>query len=171
MEFLELAKKRYSVRKYTEKKVEDEKIAKILEAAKVAPTAANKQPQRIFVIKSEEGLAKISKATPCIYGAPLAFLVCYDNEVSWKRDTYDDKDHGEIDASIIVSSMMFEAEELELGNVWVCHFNPESVVEEFNLPANIIPSSILTVGYAHETYKPSPMHGDRCPEEEIVTFV
>lgn len=171
MGFLQLAQDRYSVRKYSTKKVEDEKIAKMLEAAKAAPTAANKQPQRIYVIKSDEAINKINKSTSCLYGAPLAFLVCYDNEISWKREKYDNKDHGEIDASIIVSSLMYEAEELGLGNVWVCHFDPESIINEFDLPSNIIPSSILTVGYAADESKPSPMHGARHSSEEIVKFV
>lgn len=171
MEFLKLAKERYSVRKYSTDKVEDAKIAKLLEAAQVSPTAGNKQPQRIYVVKSDEGLEKLYKATPCIYGAPLAMLVCYDNEVSWKREKFDNKDHGEIDASIIVSSMMYEATDLGLGSVWVCHFDPESVIKEFDLPDNIIPSSILTIGYAAEDAIPAPKHSERFSIEEIVKFV
>lgn len=70
MELLEIAKKRHSVRKYTGKEIEQEKLDKILEAAHVAPTAANMQPVRLIVVKSKEGLEKVGKAAN-IYQARL----------------------------------------------------------------------------------------------------
>ena len=79
MELLEIAKKRFSVRSYTNQKVEPEKLNKILEAAHVAPTAANLQPIRLIVAQSEEALAKIGMAAN-IYGAPLAIIVCADHD-------------------------------------------------------------------------------------------
>lgn len=79
MEFLNLAKKRYSVRCYTNQKVEKEKINAILEAARVAPTGANCQPQHLIVVQSDEGLKKIGKAAN-IYDAPLAIIVCSDTK-------------------------------------------------------------------------------------------
>ena len=78
MDFIELAKKRYSVRSYSEKKVEQEKLNQILQAAHVAPTAANLQPIHLIAVQSEEGLAKIGKGAN-IYGAPLAIIVCADH--------------------------------------------------------------------------------------------
>ena len=62
MDFITIAKTRCSIRSYTDQKVEPEKLEKILEAAHVAPTAANLQPVRLIVVQSEEGLAKIGKA-------------------------------------------------------------------------------------------------------------
>ena len=84
MDFLTLAKKRYSVRAYTEQKVEKEKLDAILEAAHVAPTGGNCQPQHLIVVQSDEGLNKIGKATN-IYGAPLAIIVCSDTNKTWTR--------------------------------------------------------------------------------------
>ncbi len=84
MNFMDIAKTRYSVRKYTDKKVEAEKLDQILNAAHVAPTAANLQPVRLLVIQQEEGLTKISKAAN-LHGAPLAILVCADHSKAWKR--------------------------------------------------------------------------------------
>ena len=72
MSFLELAKERYSVRKFSDKKVEDEKLELILEAGRIAPTAKNYQPQRTLVLRSEENIAKLNKLTPCVYGATTA---------------------------------------------------------------------------------------------------
>ena len=84
MEFSELAKKRYSVRSYNGKKVEQEKLEKILEAAHAAPTAANLQPVRLLVIQEEEGLEKLSKAAN-VYHAPLVIVVCADHDKAWVR--------------------------------------------------------------------------------------
>ena len=75
MDFIEIAKKRYSVRSYKDKKVEEEKLQKILEAAHVAPTAANLQPVRLIVVQSSEGLAKIGKGAN-LYGGRRIFRLC-----------------------------------------------------------------------------------------------
>lgn len=79
MDFINIAKSRSSVRDYNNKKVEPEKLEKILEAAHVAPTAANLQPVHLIVVQSEEGLAKIGKAAN-IYGTSLAIIVCADHD-------------------------------------------------------------------------------------------
>ena len=117
MDFLTLAKKRYSVRAYTKQKVEKEKLDAILEAAHVAPTGGNCQPQHLIVVQSDEGLRKIGKATN-IYGAPLAIIVCSDTNKVWTRP-FDGKKLTDIDASIITDHMMMEATYLGLGSVWV----------------------------------------------------
>ena len=83
MEFKEVVKERYSCKKYSNKPVEAEKITAILEAGRLAPTAKNLQEQRIYVVSSEENLAKIDKVTPCRYGAPTVLVVAFD-----KNDVY-----------------------------------------------------------------------------------
>ena len=137
MELLEIAKKRFSVRSYTNQKVEPEKLNKILEAAHVAPTAANLQPIRLIVAQSEEALAKIGMAAN-IYGAPLAIIVCADHDKAWVRP-FDKKQTGDIDASILTDHMMFQATELGLGSVWVCYFKPDVLSKAFNLSTNLEP--------------------------------
>ena len=122
MDFINIAKQRYSVRSYTDQKVEAEKLEKILEAAHVAPTAANLQPVHLIAVQGEEGLAKIGKAAN-IYGAPLAIIVCADHNKAWVRP-FDKKQTGDIDASILTDHMMLQATELGLGSVWVCYFKP-----------------------------------------------
>ena len=113
MELLEIAKKRHSVRKYTGKEIEQEKLDKILEAAHAAPTAANMQPVRLIVVKSKEGLEKVGKAAN-IYQAPAAIVVCANKTKAWKRP-FDGKITTDIDASILTDHMMLEATELGLG--------------------------------------------------------
>lgn len=99
MNFIEIAKKRYSVRNYSGKKVEKEKLDKILQAAHVAPTAANLQPVHLIAVESKEGLEKISKGAN-IYNAPLAIIVCADHNKAWVRP-FDQKQTGDIDAAIL----------------------------------------------------------------------
>lgn len=169
MDFLELVKKRYSVRKFSEKKVEVEKIDLILEAGRFAPTACNFQPQRILVIDNSEGMEKLAKCTPYTFGAPLAMLVCYDKNTSWKRK-YDNADGGEIDASIVTTHMMLEIAELGLGTTWVGSFNPQAVREEFKLAENIIPVAILPIGYPSGDCEPYPGHFQRLEKEKTVSY-
>jgi nitroreductase len=169
MEFLELAKKRYAVRKYQDKKVEEVKLNKILEAARVAPTAANRQPQRLIVVQQEEGLNKLKKAAN-IYGAPLAIIVCGDKEAVWVRQL-DGKAAKDIDASIVTDHMMLEAADLGLGSLWVCAFNPDIIRKEFNLPESIEPVNILAIGYAEgEAASPDRHNETRKPLEHIVRY-
>ena len=84
MTFSALAKTRYSVRNYEAKAVEDEKLLQILEAGRVAPTAANKQPQRILVVREKEGLEKLKTAAN-IFNAPMALIICGDRSTAWVR--------------------------------------------------------------------------------------
>jgi nitroreductase len=169
MSFLELAKRRFSVRKFEVKKVEKEKLLQILEAGRVAPTAANYQPQRIIVVKEEAGLAKLKKAAN-IYGAPLAVIVCADHNVAWKRP-YDGKGTVDIDASIVTDHVMLEATELGLGTVWICNFKPDVLKKEFNIPNHIEPVNILAIGYAAgQIASPERHDKTRKPIQETVFY-
>ena len=160
MEFLELANKRYSCRNFLNKEVEKEKIDNILEAARLAPTAVNFQPQRILVLKDKNTIEKLKEATPYTFDAPLIFAVCYDKEVSWKRK-YDGNDEGIVDASIITTHMMLEATDLDVGTTWVGYFNPEKVREVLDIPQNYEIVSLLPTGYPAEDAKPSSNHEKR----------
>lgn len=149
MEFSELIVKRHSVRDYLAKKVEIEKRNAILEAGRIAPTAANNQPVKVLVIEKETGLAKLGKAAN-IYDAPLVFIVCADHSTAWKRP-FDGKKTTDIDASIVTDHMMLKATELGLGSVWICYFKPDVLKSEFNIPDNLEPVNILAIGYSGES--------------------
>ena len=167
MDFLELAKERYSVRKFLSREVEQEKIDKILEAGNVAPTACNFQPQVIYVIKSNRGLEKLQKCKFSHFGETLAFLVCYDEKKCWFR-SFDNKPSGEIDASIVATHMMIEAWNEGIGSTWAMHCDPEAIVSEFNIPSNIIPVALLVMGYADPNYLPSKMHFENKGKNDII---
>ena len=169
MNFLEIAKKRYSVRSYTGKKVEQEKLDKILLAAHVAPTAANKQPVKLIVVQSDEGLNKIGKAAD-LYGAPLAIIVCCEHKKAWTRP-FDKKQTVDIDASILTDHMMIEATELGLGSVWICYFKPDVIQKEFDLPDTLEPVNILAVGYSDESPADPERHAtQRVPLSDLVHY-
>lgn len=104
MDFLDLAKRRYSVRSYKETPVEEEKVARILEAARVSPSAANLQPTRLVVVDDKAGMGKLSRAAN-VYSAPLAIIVCADHAKAWKRPA-DGKSTVDIDAAIATDHMM-----------------------------------------------------------------
>lgn len=170
MEFANLAENRYSLRKFDKRQVEKEKIELILNAGRLAPTACNNQPQRILVIDNEEAVAKFKKCTPCHFDAPMALLICYDKNLSWKR-SYDGYDSGDTDASIVGTHMMLQAAELGLGTTWVGYFNPEAVKDEFSLPENLVPAAFFPLGYPAEDAQPNEkQHYSRKPLEETVFY-
>ena len=159
MNFLDLAAQRYSVRSYSSQPVEQEKIDLILKAAQLAPTAVNYQPQMIYVLKSDEALAKINRLCRCIYGAPLVFLICSDERKTWKSQAEPGYSAGEMDCSIVCTHMMLEAWEQGLGSVWVRLFDVAEVAKAFDLPPYIKPICLLPVGYAAPGAKPyAPWH-------------
>ena len=169
MDFAQLAKERYSVRKFQDKKIEKELLDQVILAGRVAPTACNNQPQKVYVLESEEALEKLKKVTPCHFNAPAALLICYDETLSWKR-SYDGTDSGFVDGSIVTTHMMLQAHELGLGTTWVMYFDPAAAVKEYALPENIIPVAILPIGYPAQDAEPAPMHEKVRAEEETVEY-
>ncbi|MDU4960249.1 MAG: nitroreductase family protein [Sporomusaceae bacterium] len=169
MSFLELAKQRYSVRKFSSKPVEPEKLAQILEAGRLAPTAVNYQPQRILVLKQEDSLKKLQTCTPYRFQQTLALLVCYDQSVSWKR-SYDGKDSGDIDATIAATHMMLAAWELGIGSTWVGHFDPAEIKTAFALPDAMVPVALLLLGYPAAEAAPHPFHHSKLDAAKTVFY-
>ena len=169
MDFLTLAKKRCSIRAYQDRRVEPEKLDKLLEAARVAPSAKNLQPLKVLAVQTPEGLAKVSAAAN-IYGAPLAFVVCADHSKAWTRP-FDGKQSTDIDASIVTDHMMLQAAELGLGSVWICFFKPDVLCQEFALPDDLEPINILAVGYAAEGAVVSERHTERISLEQLVEYL
>lgn len=167
MDFLTLAKERFSVLDYARREVEPEKLKAILDAALAAPTACNNQPQRIVVIDTEEKREKLRAAAPSRYFAPAAFLVCYDRRECWVRPM-DGKSSGEIDASIAATHMLLEATALGLGSIWVMYWNARKMKEAFGLEEHIEPVALLIVGYKAEGVEPRPGHFASKTREELL---
>ena len=142
---------------------EKEKIDKILEAARVAPTAVNYQPQRILVVEDPDNLAKLKECTRYHFHAPLAMILCYDKTVSWK-DMHN-RECGEVDVSIVAK--LFD---LGLGSTYVGSFDYKELIKQFNIPENYVPVMILPIGYQREDCVPGPMHDKRKPLNAIVSY-
>lgn len=167
MDFLELAKKRCSTRAYTAQKVEDEKLARLLEAARVAPTGVNSQAFRLLVIRSEEGLAKLAEAAN-FYNAPLAIVVCADVEQCWHR-SFDGKCISDIDASIVSTHLVLEATELGLASLWICRFKADVLREQFRIPEGLEPVNLTVFGYPDGELKSPDRHAaERKPLSALV---
>ncbi len=171
MTFLELAKNRYSVRSFLQKPVEEEKLALILEAGHIAPTACNYQPQRIYVVQSPEAREKLASVCRCTFDAPVIMVVCYDRTRDWKNKVMPGYESGETDAAIVCTHMMLEAEELGLGACWVGYFNADKVAEVLGIPENVTVSALLPMGYPAEDAKPLPLHSQFRDPKEIVEFL
>lgn len=167
MDFLTLAKQRYSVRRFSDRRIEEDKLEKILIAGQSAPTACNRQPQKVYVLESADALEKWRKCTPCHFGETLVLLTCTDKTENWKRD-FDGKTSGDVDASIVMTHMMLEGWELGIGSTWVMYFIPEAVREEFGLPESLEPIGALFMGYPAEDVKPSPLHEKKKDLSETV---
>lgn len=170
MEFKEVIRNRYSCKKYSGKAVSDDQLAAILKAGRLAPTAKNLQEQHIYVVQSEEGLAKIDKVTPCRYGAPTVLVVAYDaNNVftypGGKRDS------GAEDASIVATHLMLGAYDAGVDSCWVNFFDPEVMKAELGLPENEEILMLLDLGFAAEGTGPLANHGNRKELVETVSFL
>ena len=162
MDFAKLCAERYSLRKFDTRPVERERLDLILEAGRNAPTAHNKQPQRIFVLQSAEALEKADACMGCHLG--------YDPAVSWHRET-DGKDHGEIDATIAATQMMLQAADLGLGTTYVGMFEPEKMLAAFPEMAGVQLTALLPLGYPAEGAHPAKLHAQREPMEKLVKYL
>jgi len=171
MDLLKLMRDRYSCRRYSTETVKEEDIEKILEAAKIAPTAHNEQPQRIYVVKSEEGKAKLMKDFKFDFKAPC-YLVCgYNEEEAWKNPLDNNKDSGEVDISIVMTHIMLMAEELGLSTCWIGYIEPEAIRKNLGIPENIKIIGAMTLGYHKEGSMPSKSHTIRRNNEDLIKFL
>ena len=170
MEFTEVIKNRYSCKNYEAKQVEKEQLQAILEAGRVAPTAKNLQEQKIYVVQSEEGLAKIDNATPCRYGAPTVLVVAFNKNNVF---TYPGgkRDSGIEDASIVATHLVLGACDAGADSCWVNNFNPEELKKELGLLEDEEILMLLDLGYASEKGKPLPNHSSRKELSETVEWI
>ena len=170
MEFRDVVRNRYSCKKYSARQVEPEKLNAILEAGRLAPTAKNLQEQHVYVVQSEEGLAKIDAATPCRYGAPTVLVVAYDRNNVF---TYPGgkTDSGAEDATIVATHMILAAADEGVDSCWLNFLDPEKLADALGLPENEEILMLMDLGYAAEGAGPLPNHASRKPLEETVSYL
>ncbi len=170
MEFTKVIEERYSCRKFSDQPLEAEKLNEILKAGQIAPTAKNIQEQKLYVLQSEEALAKVDEVTPCRYGAGTVIVVAFD-----KTNTFiypgGKKDSGVEDASIIATHLILAAANAGVDSCWVNAFDPDVLAEKLGLDENEEILMLLPLGYAAEGVTPSPMHSDRKALTETVKYL
>ena len=167
MEFENVIRERKSTRSFSNKKIEREKLDSILEAGRIAPTAKNNQPIKIYVVESEEGLKKIDKCSPCRYKAPTVLVVCGDKEKSYQKNGMPIY---VMDASIVGTHMMLEATNVGVDNIWIELFDVDKMRNEFDIPDDLIPVLMLPIGYKAKLCPPSPFHKIRKKLDDIVEY-
>jgi nitroreductase len=147
--------------------VEEEKLARILEAARLAPTAANRQPFRVIVITTKEREAELHRI--CGRGwftpAPLILSVCTVPGESWARNC-DGWNAGEVDATIAMMHIVLAAAEESLGTCWIAAFDPRAAREVVRLPPEFVPPAFTPLGYATNAAAPKK----RRLLSEVLTF-
>ena len=170
MEFTDVVKNRYACKKYDGTQISALQLDAILEAGRLAPTAKNLQGQRIYVVQSAEGLAKIDALTPCRYGAPTVLVVAYDKNSVFVFPG-GKANSGEEDASIVATHMMLAATNAGVDSCWLNFFDPEAVAKALHLPENEQVLMLLDLGHAAPDAGPLPNHTSRKPLAETVKYL
>lgn len=170
MEFSELIKQRYSCKKYGSQQITGEQLQNILEAGRMAPTAKNLQEQKVYVVQSAEGLAKIDQHTPCRYGAPTVLVVAYDKDNAY---TYpgSQRQSGIEDAAIVATHLMLGAANEGVDSCWLNCFNPEALHATLGLPENEEILMLLDLGFAAPEAGPLANHFSRKPVSETTQYI
>ena len=166
MDFFELIESRYSVRSYSDRPVEEEKLRHILRAAQVAPTAANLQPFRLLVRDTRgppgDGPGRLYHRD-WFCQAPLVIGICSVANEGWVRR--DGKNYADVDATIAMDHMILAAASLGLGTCWIAAFDPDVARQLFDLPAGVEPLAFTPLGYPADT---PPQERPRKPIAELL---
>lgn len=163
--YFEVINERFSCRSFKAEKIKTEEINKLLEAARLAPTACNFQPQRIYVIENDTLLEKLNEATRFLFNAKTVLCICHDKNVSWHRRS-DNKDHGIVDATIAATQIVLAATAMGLGSCFVCSFKDDIVRKILDIKDNYEILCLLPLGYPKEINA----HNERMDLDEIVFY-
>jgi nitroreductase len=166
MEFSELIAARYSVRGFKPDAVEDDKLAKVLEAARLAPTAANYQPFQLIVVHTKGREAEVRRIydRDWFVNFPLLICACAVPGQAWV--SRDGKNAGEIDVAIVVTHMMLAAASQGLGTCYVASFDKSAAREILRLPSGVEPAAVMPLGYASV----GPGVKERKPLKDLVRY-
>ena len=166
MQFSGLVKKRYSVRSYKSVPVEDDKLQQVLDAACIAPTAANRQPFQLIVIHTAGREAELGRiySQPWFVQAPVVVCACGTPARAWVRR--DDKNYCNVDVAIVMDHLILAATDLGLGTCWIGAFNPTAAREVLGLPDDVEPIVFTPLGYPNDQPRPKT----RKPLSELVRY-
>ncbi len=155
MKFIELAKKRVSIRSYKPDPVSDEMLHEVLEAGRLAPTACNLQPFQFVVVHKKENLASLAAGYPGNWfkEAPVVIAICTQASKAWKRK-YDARTLVDVDGAIAADHMTLAAADIGLGTCWVGAFDPKIIRKALGVPRTVEPIVLLTLGHPNEKGRP-----------------
>ncbi len=154
MTFLDLARRRVSVRAYRSDPVPDELLSRVLEAGRLAPSACNLQPWHFIVVRDPARRAELGRAYPKDWfaSAPVQIALCVEPARAWRRS--DGKSYVDVDGAIAMDHMTLCATELGLGTCWIGAFNPAVIREVLGLPEGIEPLALTPLGYPADPGRP-----------------
>ena len=165
MEVMEAIRTRRSIRKYSNRPIEEEKLQQVLEAGRISPSASNAQNWRFIVVRDKEKLAKLVEAAddqPFVGQAPCAIVVCgkarHIMDCGQPTDT--------VDCSIALSYMMLEAHALGLGTCWLGHFYIDKVKKALHIPQDVSVVAFTPIGYPAE----QPVMRPRKELKDVVSY-
>ncbi|MCM1116780.1 MAG: nitroreductase family protein [Pseudoflavonifractor sp.] len=176
--FARLVASRHSCRAFEDKPVDRALVRALVDAARLAPSAVNRQPWHFVAIDRydsdmAEAYGALLKAydRPWFSTAPMVIVACESHDAAWHR-AVDGKDHADIDIAIATEHIMLAAEALGLGACWVCNFDPKPLAEALGLPEGTEPAVIIPVGYPSQNhpmgeYRPASA---RKPIDEILSW-
>ncbi len=167
MDCLEVIRNRFSVRRYTDAPVEQEKLDAILEAARLAPTACNLQPYKVVVIRTTDHLETLKEIYPRSFftAAPYVLGVYANPSDAWSR--MDSKNYADVDATIVMDHMILAAASLGLGTCWIGAFDPQKARDFAGLGSDWEPLAFTPVGYPDK----EPPAKNRKPLDELVVYL
>ncbi|MDE6137298.1 MAG: nitroreductase family protein [Muribaculaceae bacterium] len=147
-QFANLVSSRHSCRKYKDTPVDHDLIRTVLDTARLAPSACNRQPWSFIVLEGEQGRDICGRAydREWIRTAPSFIIVCGHHDEAWHRP-FDGKDHTDVDIAIATEHICLTATTLGLGTCWVCNFDPATLSADLHLPEGVEPIVIIPIGY------------------------
>ncbi len=167
MTFLELAKRRFSCRKFLPLPVPIDKLMYVLESGRVAPTMGNMQSVRLFVIDKPDLLRPL-KMRVQLHDAPIAILVASDPMLAYK-DSALGHDASIADSTVCATHMTLAATDIGLASLWISKFEPEWVKSQYDLPENLTIFHILALGLPDQMKDPDRHTLERLPLSKMVT--
>lgn len=170
MEVFDVIKKRRSIRFYTDEAIDEDKLKKLVEAAIWAPSAGNIHAWNIVIVQRKEDIEQLEAVSPGVLGNPTTLMIlCADKEKAYGRGGEVGRDVlSRMDIAIAAQNICLEATELGLGSCIIRSFNQNAVAELLDLPENIMPELLVSLGYPMGIPAPPPR---RSAEEVIIRWI
>lgn len=145
---------RFSAREYRDEEIPEGVLLRIIDAARHAPSACNKQPWHFILVREQQLKIQLfpEERQAWVRTAPVVLVACSKPAESWVRN-YDQKNHADIDLAIAMEHIMLAATTEGLGSCWICSFDPEVIRTVLSLPDELNPVAITPLGHTTAPYR------------------